>query len=220
MDSSEKWYSVKEIAHRLPPVCPVEPISAFYGQDGQEARYPPESEAGGYRKAYELQRAAAGKDQDRTRRKPNLRAQDQTGNWRPEGPRDYLAAFPRQNLLFLACIHINMDGRFFDFRPVCPFRHVCPVEPISAFYRQDGQEVRELSARSAHVMIANQFLLLSHSFSWCQPPDCRHWFLSCSTPCMQVFDGWLPQCHQLVLHAMAHNIESTRPSQSLGGKMR
>jgi hypothetical protein len=31
---------------------------------------------------------------------------------------------------------------FRAFRPVCPFRLVCPVEPISVFYGQDGQEAR------------------------------------------------------------------------------
>ena len=32
--------------------------------------------------------------------------------------------------------------RFFAFRPVCCFRPVRPVEPISAFYGQDGQEAQ------------------------------------------------------------------------------
>jgi hypothetical protein len=83
------------------PVCPfrpvrsVEPISVFYGQDGQEARYPQESEAEDTAR-HEPQSGRIGKDQNRTRRKPNLvlKIKPEIG----------------QKLLFLACIHINMDA--------------------------------------------------------------------------------------------------------------
>jgi hypothetical protein len=52
---------------------------------------------------------------------------------------------------------------FFAFRPFRCFRPVCLVEPISAFYGQDGQEARNRVAMKSNWGVAKKVLISSLS---------------------------------------------------------
>ena len=67
---------------------------------------------------------------------------------------------------------------FFAFRPFRCFRPVCPVEPISVFYGQDGQELNYLQVgtrmRGDRPYIRAHLPRLDFSGVWKQhPPKCR-----------------------------------------------